>query len=50
MQNYGYESPSLKISFLVDEIVRTSENVMPDPYSFGTDNESPQIEGSQFGQ
>ena len=32
MQNYRYESPRLEVLFLVEEIVRTSENVMPDPY------------------
>lgn len=50
MQNYSYESPRLEILFLAEEIVRTSENVMFDPYNFITGDEKSQFENTQFGQ
>lgn len=50
MQNYRYESPRLEVLFLVEEIVRTSENVMFDPYNFSTGNTTPEFEDNQFGQ
>ena len=50
MKNQGYESPRLELLFLVEDIVKTSENVMSDPYNFNQGGGTSQFEGTQFGQ
>ena len=50
MQNYGYESPRLELWFLVEDVVRTSENLMPDPYNFRAGEGGSPFESFRFGQ
>ena len=36
MESKNYENLHIEILIFTADVIRTSENVMPDPYNFGT--------------
>ena len=50
MQNKQFESLHVEILYFMEDVVRTSENVMQDPYAFDAGTTGTQFDDAQFGQ
>ena len=50
MESKKYENLYIEILIFTADVIRTSENVMPDPYAFGTGATGTQFDDAQFGQ
>ena len=50
MESKKYENLHIEILIFTADVIRTSENVMPDPYAFDAGTTGTQFDEAQFGQ